>query len=107
MTEPKNTPQDERDPVVLAEANADAKRPRCDNDWRYIRDAFLNGFAEGRLGYVPNQTVVAIAEAARKEERERCEMIAFNAKRRCTAGTPMWHLANETEKLIANPPESE
>ncbi len=62
MTTPKNTPQDERD------AEAYCKYIQDGIVYSYARDAFLTA----RQGYVPNQTVVAIAEAARKEERERC-----------------------------------
>ena len=65
MTTPKNTQQDKID----AKAYADKAFTNDESlEWDYCRRDFL----AGRLGYVPNQTVVAIAEAARKEERERC-----------------------------------
>lgn len=119
MTSPKNTPQDERDAREYCKGSYDSDP---DADWTgsrsevftrqqdcaqhfpgavgnaecFLRDAFL----AGRLGYVPNQTVVAIAEAAAKEERERIlqKSGTWTGCRYCSTG--------ESLNEMLNPPEA-
>ena len=68
MTTPKNTTQDERDSAYNYAIQDPLATPR-------ERALMNNAFLAGRLNHVPNQTVVAIAEAARKEERERIRKV--------------------------------
>ena len=91
MTSPKNTQQDEID----AKAYADKAFTNDESlEWDYCRRDFL----AGRLGYVPNQTVVAIAEAAAKEERERLYI---------KLGSRLSRFAHQEVADIFHPPEAE
>lgn len=100
MTSPKNTPQDERDAHEYA-FSAITTEPISETGELHNRLPFTaeyRAFLAGRLGYVPNQTVVEIAEAARIEERERIALILENHAS---------SIPREAVKAIFNPPEAE
>ena len=106
MTTPKNTPQDERDAEIIArqiemlkeikrdhtpvEINELAKRLKENNIKGVSVPAIFLCIQEARRGYVPNQTVVAIAEAAAKEERERCADLVSKMSKTHFSGHLVW-----------------
>lgn len=107
MTAPKNTPQDEanaKEFVRLEMKTNSGEDPFTANGWwadfstNELAELLMKSFLAGRLGYVPNQTVVAIAEEAKKEERERLYI---------KLGSRLSRFAHQEVADIFHPPEAE